>query len=119
MRIIVAGSRGVQDEELIFSFLDKSFGKSIDKIQYVINGMAKGPDTIGGKWGKARGINVKEMPADWDKYGKQAGYLRNVDMANDATHCIIFWDGISPGSKHMLDIAIEKSLWVKLVKIHG
>lgn len=62
------------------------------------------------------GYSVDQYPADWDTYGKSAGYRRNEDMAKIADACIVFWDGESRGSKHMIDIAEREGLPLRIVK---
>jgi len=57
------------------------------------------------------------FPAEWHIHGKSAGYKRNEVMAQVATHCIIFWNGLSPGSRHMKDIAVKKKLVVEVVDV--
>ena len=74
--------------------------------------MARGVDFLGGLWAHNRGIPVAEFPADWDKYGKRAGYLRNEEMARNAEALIAIWNGKSPGTKHMIDIAHKSNLKV-------
>lgn len=63
-----------------------------------------------------RGYKIERYPADWNKYGKAAGYRRNVQMSQIANACVVFWDGISPGSKHMIDIATNKGLPLRIVR---
>lgn len=114
MRTIIAGSRtdaGRRQE--IWARLDSHH--LITPITQVICGMARGVDTIGRDWAFAQDdIPVLEMPADWDRYGKRAGYRRNIEMARLAEQAIIFWDGQSRGSKHMFDIALEHRLTLHL-----
>ena len=61
----------------------------------------------------------KIFPANWDLYGKKAGYLRNIEMANYALEkngmLFAFWDGLSKGTKHMIDIAKKCSLETRVV----
>ena len=66
-----------------------------------------------------RGYELQSHPADWDKYGKSAGYRRNKEMAEVADACICFWDGQSKGTKHMIDIATDMGLKVKIVNYGG
>ncbi|MBE0508015.1 MAG: DUF2493 domain-containing protein [Marinospirillum sp.] len=123
VRIIVAGSRPPKQMEpqaakgmleeyrtLIFSHLDALLSK-LDPAQVaIVSGMAAGADMIGHEYAKARGMAVIEMPADWGKHGKRAGYLRNEAMAEIATHAVVYYDGQSKGSAHMIDIAQKKQL---------
>ena len=63
---------------------------------------------------------IAEFPPDWNKYGKRAGYIRNAEMARYASEengaLIAFWDTKSKGTKHMIDLAKEKNLAVRIVK---
>jgi hypothetical protein len=51
----------------------------------------------------------------WDLFGKKAGYMRNEEMAKVADAAIIFWDGKSKGSKHMIDISKKYNLKLRIV----
>ena len=44
------------------------------------HGMAPGADTLADEWALLRGILVKRYPANWNKYGKSAGPIRNQYM---------------------------------------
>ena len=59
---------------------------------------------------------IKRFPADWENLGRGAGYVRNVQMAFYADALIAFWDGESRGTKHMIDIAKEKGLMVRVIQ---
>lgn len=114
IRLIIAGSRDFNDskllEEEVLHFLEGSTG-AVE----VLSGCAKGADTLGEELAKKFGLVCHKMPADWSTHGKAAGYKRNEAMADRATHCIVFWDGQSRGSKHMWDIATRKNLIRRLV----
>jgi alkanesulfonate monooxygenase SsuD/methylene tetrahydromethanopterin reductase-like flavin-dependent oxidoreductase (luciferase family) len=60
------------------------------------------------KWAEQLGVKVARFPADWDTYGKRAGYLRNEQMAEYADALFAIWDGESKGTKHMIDIMLSK-----------
>lgn len=96
---IVAGSRNFQNYKL----LEEELNKLHDLIGEIVCGEAKGADTLGRVYGESHGIPVKCFPADWQTYGKAAGYFRNSEMAKYAHKAIVFWDGQSPGSKDMID----------------
>ena len=84
--------------------------------QYYVCGKAKGADTLGEKFALKYGINIKYFPADWNKYGKSAGYKRNVEMAEYAKEdngiLVAFWDRKSKGTKHMIETAKHAGLKV-------
>jgi hypothetical protein len=101
MRTIIAGSRTLDDPEPLLLALDNCPWE----ITTIISGKAKGADTIGEAYAEAFGLSVLGFPADWDKYGKKAGHIRNEEMAKVAQACIVIWDGTSPGSKNMISLA--------------
>lgn len=116
-RVIIAGSRDFSDYDLLKTKLDYFLSKKVaDGYKIVIvSGAAKGADKLGERYAKERGYYIDSYPADWDRYGKRAGYLRNVEMANAADALIAFWDGVSKGTKHMIDIAESKQLLKRVV----
>lgn len=67
-----------------------------------IAGLARGADALGAKFARAH-CQLYEFPADWDRYGKRAGFMRNEQMGHFADGLIAFWDGKSRGTKHMID----------------
>lgn len=112
-KLIVAGSRGFNDYKLLKNKLD-FFLKKQTNIS-IISGTAKGADKLGERYAREKDYDLIQLPAEWDKYGKKAGYLRNVEMANIADAVVLFWDGKSNGTKHMLDIAKEKELMIRVI----
>lgn len=64
--------------------------------------MARGADLLAYQFAKDCDEEVLEFPADWNKYGKRAGYLRNAQMAQIADGLLAFWDGKSKGTEHMI-----------------
>lgn len=100
MKVVIAGSRTIFDSSVVSKAIENSQFK--DKITEVVCGCAVGIDRLGQQWAISNNIPVKEMPADWNTYGRAAGPLRNAQMANYADAAIIIWDGSSPGSRNMI-----------------
>ena len=118
-RVIVAGSRSIQNESLVFQKLDTLLAEKrrAGETVQIISGTARGIDQIGEAYAAARGLSCRRFPADWDTYGKRAGYLRNCQMAENADALVAFWDGTSPGTKHMIEVAKDRGLAVRVVAI--
>ena len=127
-RIIIAGSRDFNDYAIAKRELDSFFNTLLidatEKIDIeIISGTARGADTLGEKYAKENNIKLTRMPADWNMYGKAAGMIRNNQMASYASengyvgYLVVFWDGISRGTKGMIDIAKRKELNIKTVMI--
>lgn len=115
-KIIVAGSRSFNDYKLLSTKLDYYLSNRVQNDTVVIiSGTAAGADSLGEKYAKEHNLQVEQFPADWDKYGKSAGYRRNLQMAEHADACVVFWDGESKGAKYMIDIAKKKNLALRVV----
>lgn len=99
MKVIIAGSRGFNNYDLLAKTLDEMKVS----ITEVVCGNAKGPDTYGKIWANSRGIPVKMFYPDWRQYGKAAGMIRNHEMGDYGDYLIAFWDGESHGTKDMID----------------
>jgi len=113
-KVIIAGSRTFNDYELLKTKLDHILKNKKDIV--IISGTANGADKLGERYAKEKGYEVIRMPANWELYGKRSGYIRNEEMAKVADGCVIFWDGISKGSKHMADLAEKYKLQLKIIK---
>lgn len=109
MKVIVAGSRGITDYELIRTMLDDTRKCGLD-ITAIIDGMARGVDCLASRYAAENSIDNIRVAADWKRYGKGAGIRRNIQMAEIADALIAFWDGKSPGTLHMIDCAKAKGL---------
>ena len=83
----------------------------------IISGGAKGADWLGEQFAKNHNIPLFVFKANWDKYGKMAGPIRNREMAKYATHLIVFIANDSKGSKDMYNVAIENSIISKRIFI--
>lgn len=111
--IIIAGSRGFNDYNLLKQKLDE-VRKTIGKFE-IVSGTAKGADSLGEQYAKEFDMPVIRFPAKWDIHGKKAGYLRNEDMAKYADACIVFWDGESKGTQHMINLAKQYKLSLAII----
>ena len=110
-RVIVAGGRDFFDYNLLKEKLDLVLSQ-VENNVIIVSGMAKGADSLGERYAREHGLLVSYYPALWNQHGSRAGFIRNEEMAKNAEACICFWDGVSTGTKHMIDTA--KSMNLKL-----
>ena len=131
MRVIIAGSREFNDYNLLVQKCNEYFyqlsqeGLLSNDVQTdianmeIVSGTAKGADKLGERFAEDYNIKIKRLPANWDLYGKSAGYRRNEEMAlyakQDNGVLIAFWDGKSKGTKHMIQLANRHELRVFVV----
>lgn len=114
IKIIVAGSRGFSDYKLLSDSLD-SLINSHTNVE-IVSGTAKGADQLGERYAISKGFSISRFPADWSRFGKSAGYIRNEEMAKYSNALVAFWDGKSSGTKHMIDLANKYELVVEIIK---
>lgn len=114
-RVIIAGGRNFNDYNLLAKTMDHLLSKIKDEIT-VVCGKARGADTLGEQYAKERGFSIRYFPANWERYGKAAGYLRNTEMAQNAEALVAFWDGKSLGTRHMIETAKSRGLNVRVVR---
>lgn len=116
-KVIVAGGRHFNDYALLRRKLKALlFSKyKPDEIE-IVSGRANGADKLGERFAKEFGCRVAYFPAEWDRYGKSAGYRRNAEMAKYADACVCFWDGKSKGTGHMIDLAEKENLQLRIIK---
>lgn len=126
IRIIVAGTRTFNDFNLLTKTLNNMIrglrqkGFTDDRIE-IVTGGAAGADMLGMSYATLNNLNHTTFAAEWELYGKSAGYLRNKEMAIYASYkkgygaLIAFWDGKSKGTKLMIDLAKEYGLKTYIV----
>lgn len=121
-RVIIAGSRKYNDYYRMLEELDNlgiHLINTIDPIE-IVSGHAPGADTLGERFAKAYNYPLKIFPADWDKYGKAAGPIRNEQMAKYAAEAdrgilIAFPIGESRGTNNMIKLAKHYGLEIHVI----
>lgn len=118
-RVIVAGSRNLDDYALVCKTLDPIFAPLPKDDTVILSGTARGADTLGERYASEHGYTVVRYPADWDTHGRRAGIIRNEQMALDATHLVAFWDSISKGTRHMIAAASGRGIDVWVIRFEA
>ena len=111
MKTIIAGGRDFKPLAMDRQILDEL--KETLPITEVVCGMARGADAFGKEWAEAQGIPVKEFPAQWNLYGRRAGYMRNSEMGEYAEALVAFPGGF--GTTSMIGIATKKGLKIEII----
>jgi hypothetical protein len=113
MKVLVCGSRDWEWESPIIRELSK-----FPKNTVVVHGCAKGVDTFAGSAARRFGFKVLEYPANWKKYGKSAGMIRNKKMLEenpDIKIVLAFSEDLSKskGTANMIKTASERGIEVR------
>lgn len=112
--MLVAGSRGYNNYDEMCQVLDFLLQKQISEHRriVIVSGGARGADELAERYADERGYEKHIIPADWNTYGKSAGYRRNNDMhlfisapSERKRGCVCFWDMQSKGTQHNFGLA--------------
>lgn len=81
-RMIICGGRHFDQYEYLEFVLDNIIRENgIDKVNLeIISGHCEGADLCGERYAQSHGIKCNVFPAEWKKYGRKAGPLRNSQM---------------------------------------
>ena len=117
IKLIIAGGRDFNDYDLLEETCTYMLSALINAYEVeIVSGGAKGADSLAQRFARSNRLKLTVMNADWDKHGKSAGYKRNQEMANYATHVIAFWDGKSRGTANMIQVATKLGLKLCVIR---
>lgn len=102
MQVLVCGGRDFTDRERLFRVID---WLCPDQITCIIHGGATGADTLAGEWAKYSYVECKVYPAQWDKYGRSAGPVRNQQMLDEGKPDLVLAFPGGAGTRNMIMLA--------------
>jgi hypothetical protein len=118
IKLIIAGSRGIlHTAGWLEPYVNDVLNELDVDLGEVVSGGAKGVDLIGEFYADRLGVKVSRFDADWDKYKKAAGHIRNGEMAKYADALLALWDGESPGTTSMVNLMMKQKKPVFLYTI--
>ena len=113
MKVLVCGGREFNDADFISSELDQLHAQY--HFVTVIEGAARGVDSIAGTWARARGLDVVEYPADWANEGRHAALIRNERMLREGQPDLVIAFPGGNGTAHTCWHA--ETLGIQVVKL--
>lgn len=131
MKCIIAGSRRFpklnlnyykdwhipERRKIIYNILEEVIKESGFQIDTVISGCCWGIDQLGEEWAKKNNMPIESAPAEWEKYGKWAGFKRNGEMAEAGDCLICIYTVGSSGSNNMIESMkkLNKPLHIRII----
>ena len=106
MKVAIVGSRGLQVMNL-----EKYLPDSVTEI---VSGGAKGIDTCARQYARANGLKLTEFLPEYARYGRAAPLKRNLAIIECADLVLAFWDGVSHGTKFVIDNCKSRGIPVKV-----
>ena len=101
MRILVCGGRDFND----YTLLSETLNPHIHTGLVIIHGGARGADSLAEHWARDNADFIESYPADWNKYGKRAGYIRNTKMLNEGKPDLVIAFPGGKGTQMMINLA--------------
>lgn len=117
-KVLVCGSRTWRDKDEIHEHLQSLKEQCQDRATFftVIHGACPtGADKIADIWCKKNNVPVKPFPANWDKYGKAAGPIRNKQMVQTHPDLVLAFSNGSKGTQDTIDLARKAGIEVKVI----
>lgn len=121
MKVLICGSRDFYDwrllEDVLYNFnKDEAHDTGVTTI---IQGGAAGADSLAKQYASYNKILCENFEAEWGKYGKMAGTLRNTRMLVEGRpdYCIAFRRNNSRGTSNMISQAEKAGVPVKVINI--
>jgi hypothetical protein len=112
-RVLVCGGRDFSDGRLVLSVLSRV------RPGLVIEGGARGADSLA-RWAAERlGVPVREFPADWARFGRRAGVVRNEQMLVEGRPSVVVAFPGGRGTADMVRRALAAGVPVLLVSAQG
>lgn len=115
MRVLICGDRNWEDVRAIEEFISK-----LPKDTIIIHGLCRGADIIADDMAHKHGLKILKFPAEWHKYGKAAGPIRNKKMIVDGKpdEVVAFHNNLSKsrGTVNMIKQARIYGIPCKIVK---
>ena len=115
MKLAVVGGRDFNDYNLLEFVLDEYYDQYPGKF-IIVSGGARGADKFAEFYAISNNLPTLIFEADWDKHGKAAGYIRNVDIVSMCDEVVAFWDGKSKGTLHTINTARKKGKTVVVIR---
>lgn len=107
-KILVCGGREYTNKDQLNRTLTRFHRE--DPIDILITGGATGADTLAARWAHRNFVNNEQHWAQWTKYGRAAGPIRNTKMLKESQpDCIIAFKGAA-GTRDMINKALLAGL---------
>lgn len=109
MKLLIAGSRSITDID-ISPYIPKD-------TEYIISGDAKGIDKLAEAYADKMRLSKIIMRPQYERYKRGAPIKRNQKMVDMCDKVLVFWDGVSRGTKHTIDYAKKIGKPIEIISL--
>ena len=114
MIVAIVGSRNYPHLQRV-----RDYVASLPEDTIIVSGGAPGVDRVAVEEATKQGLKTVVYFADWDRYGKKAGFLRNTTIVEECEKLVAFWDEESRGTKDSIVKAVDKRKKVEICGVKG
>ncbi len=100
MKVAVIGSRGISVDNL----KDYMPQGALE----IVSGGARGIDSCAAKYAKQHNMKITEFLPNYQVFGKKAPIVRNEQIVDYSDMVVALWDGVSKGTKSVIDMCQRK-----------
>lgn len=116
MKVLVCGGRDFDDYNQVHDVLGRIHHGPQGPVAFVIQGGARGADSLGRQWAEDHDVNGGEWPPDWERHGKRAGPIRNQLMIDEGKPDLVVAFPGGTGTADMVRRA--RKAGVEVVEVH-
>ena len=109
MKLAIIGSRNLTIDDLSVYVPENT--------TEIVSGGARGIDTCARKYAQSKGMKCTEFLPKYDKFGRRAPLLRNIQIIEYADKVLAFWDGESRGTKFVIDQCVKRGISLAIYKM--
>jgi len=109
MKLLIAGSRSITNYDISPHIPEDT--------ELIISGGANGIDMIAEQYADKHRISKLILRPQYNRYRRAAPLKRNDTMVDLCDRVLIFWDGVSKGSKHTIDYAKKQNKPIDIVNV--
>ena len=113
MKLAIVGSRDFYN----YTYLENLLDPIKEKIEWIISGGAKGVDSLAEKYAARNQIPFLLFPANWERYGKRAGFLRNQQIVDAADYMLAIPTLQSRGTRDSIRRAEIKGIPIEVFEV--
>ena len=109
MKVAVIGSRSL-DVPNLGEYLPT-------EVTEIVSGGAVGVDSSAREYATANGIKIVEFLPNYKQFGRGAPLKRNLQIIEYCDIVVAFWDGMSRGTKYVIDNCKKLGVNLKVISV--
>lgn len=109
MKLLIVGSRSIKNFD-ISPYIPA-------ETELIISGGADGVDALAEEYADKHRVSKLIMRPEYSRYHKGAPLKRNDRMVEICDRALVFWDGVSRGTKHTIDYANKLGKPIEVITV--